>query len=61
MVIPNQIIAHKIRYLCFHYYNWDDTSVGGLLSSESIIHPGVSVPTLTWFIRYIYYWNSHSS
>ena len=27
MVIPAQIIAHKIRYLRYQYYNWGDTSV----------------------------------
>jgi hypothetical protein len=25
MVIPAQIIAHTIRYLRYHYYNWRDT------------------------------------
>jgi hypothetical protein len=34
-----------------------DTTAGGLFVPEDIIHPVVSVSTLTWFIRYIYYWN----
>jgi hypothetical protein len=34
-----------------------DTTAGGLFVPEGIIHPVVSVSTLTWFIRYIYYWN----
>ena len=29
----------------------------GLLIPEGIIRPVVSVSALTWFIRYIYYWN----
>ena len=33
------------------------TSAGGLLVAEGIIGPVVSVLALTWFIRYIYYWN----
>jgi hypothetical protein len=28
-----------------------------LLVPEGIIHPVVSAKALTWFIRYIYYWN----
>ena len=34
-----------------------DTSAGGLLVLEGIIRSVVSVSALTWFIRYIYYWN----
>jgi hypothetical protein len=30
---------------------------GGLLVPLGIIHPVVSASALTWFIRYIYYWN----
>ena len=30
---------------------------GGLLVTECIILPVVSASALTWFIRYIYYWN----
>jgi hypothetical protein len=41
----------------FYCYHWVDTSPGGLLVPEGIIRPVVSVSALTWFIRYIYYWN----
>ena len=34
-----------------------NTSSGGLMVPEGIIHPVVSTSELTWFIRYIYYWN----
>ena len=34
-----------------------DISAGGLLVSEGIIHPVVSVSALIWFIRYICYRN----
>ena len=34
-----------------------DTSVDGLFVSDGIIRPEVSASALTWFIRYIYYWN----
>ena len=34
-----------------------DTSAGGLLVLEDIIRPVVNVSALTWFIRYICYWN----
>ena len=36
---------------------WVDTSAGGLIVSESIINPVVSVPALTWFIIGNYHWN----
>ena len=39
------------------YYNWVDTSVGGLLVTDGIIRPVVSASALTWFIRCIYYWH----
>jgi hypothetical protein len=39
--------------LHFYYYHWVDTSAGGLLVSEGIIHLVVSASALTWFIRYI--------
>ena len=39
----------------FYYYHWVDTSAGGLLVPEGIIHTVVSASALTWFIRYIYY------
>jgi hypothetical protein len=44
-------------YLRFYYYHWVDTSAGGLLVLEGIIRPVVSASGLTWFIRYIYFWN----
>jgi uncharacterized membrane protein YwzB len=40
----------------FYYYHWVDTSADGLLISEDIIRPVVSVSALTWFII-ICYWN----
>ena len=36
-----------------------NTSAGGLLVPEDIIHPADSGSTLTWFIKYIYYCNLH--
>ena len=39
--------------------NTPNTSAGGHLAYEGIIRPVVSVSALTWFIRYIYYWNLH--
>ena len=45
--------AHYIRSLGFYCYYLVNTSVGGLL----ILPRVVSASTLTWFIRYIYYWN----
>ena len=38
-------------------YDWINTSAGGVLVPESIIRPVVSASALTWFIRYIYFWN----
>ena len=38
-------------------YDWVNTSAGGILVPEGIIRPVVSASALTWFIRYIYYWN----
>jgi hypothetical protein len=43
-----------IRYVRFHYYQWIDTSAGGLLVRGGIIRPVISVSTLTWFISYIF-------
>jgi hypothetical protein len=43
-------------YFCI-IITWVDTSAGGPLVPEDIIRPEVSVSALTWFIRYIYYWN----
>ena len=40
-----------------YIYYWVNTSAGGVLVPESIIRPVVSASALTWFIRYIYYWN----
>jgi len=48
---------YSLNHLCFYYYHWVDTSAGGLLDPEDIISPVVIVLALTWFIRYIYYWN----
>jgi hypothetical protein len=41
------------------YYQWVDTSAGGLLVPEGIVRPWpvASVSALTWFIIYIYYSN----
>jgi hypothetical protein len=47
----------QVTYLRFYYYHWVDTFSGGLLVPEDIIRPVVSVSALTWFIRYIQYWN----
>jgi hypothetical protein len=38
-----------------YYYHWIDTSAGGILVSDGIIRPIVSVSALMRFIRYIYY------
>jgi hypothetical protein len=46
-------------YLRYYYYHWVDTSAGELLASEGINRPIVSIAALTWFIRYISYWNLH--
>jgi hypothetical protein len=40
-----------------YIYYWVNTSAGGVLVPQSIIRPVVSASALTWFIRYIYYWN----
>ena len=45
----------KFQYLRFYYYNWVDTSTGGLLAPEGVIRPVIRIVTL--FIRYIYNWN----
>jgi hypothetical protein len=45
--------AHLIIYPRFHYYQWVDTSTGGLLVPDGIIHPVVSDSPLTWLIGYI--------
>jgi hypothetical protein len=59
------------RYLCwwtispwgYHpsssqcYYHWVDTSAGGPLVPEGIIHPVVSALALTWCIIHIFYRN----
>jgi hypothetical protein len=41
----------------FYYYHWVDTSAGGLLVPEGIIRPVVSASALSWFNRYMCYWN----
>jgi hypothetical protein len=38
-------------------YDWVNTSAGGVFVPQGIIRPVVSASALTWFIRYIYYWN----
>ena len=53
-VIPVTCLAHLSWYLCFYYYHWVDTPVGGLLVPEGIIRPYVSVSAPTLFIRYIH-------
>ena len=47
----------KFDIVRFYYYQWVGTSGGRLLAPEGIIRPVVSVLALTWFIRYIYYYN----
>ena len=32
-------------------------TAGGLIVRKGIIRPAISVSTLAWFMRYIYYWN----
>ena len=49
--------VETLWYLRFYYYHWVHTSAGGLLVPDGIIRPVVSASALTWFIRYIYYWN----
>jgi hypothetical protein len=44
-------------YLRFYYYHLVDTSAGGQLVLEGITRLVVSASVLTWFIRYIFYWN----
>ena len=46
LLVPEGIIRHVVS-----------VSAGGLLVPEGIIHLVVSDSILTWFIRYIYYWN----
>ena len=40
-------------YPRFYYYQWVDTSAGGLLVLEGILRPVISASALTWFITYI--------
>ena len=46
---------HPLSSRCF--YHWVDTSAGELLVPKGITRSVVSVSSLTWLIRYIYYWN----
>jgi hypothetical protein len=39
-----------------HQYYLVDTTVGGLLDHDGVIHPVVSVSILTWFIRYLHFY-----
>jgi len=50
-VIPQTRRSHQIRYLGLYYYHWVDTSAGGLLVPEGIIHRVVSVSAKSWLIR----------
>ena len=70
--LTRDIITHRIEYLLFHMvcidinfsvitssyiYDWVNTSAGGVLIPKGIIRPVVNASALTWFSRYIYYWN----
>jgi hypothetical protein len=48
--------AHYFVFVVFQIWKKKKNS-GGLLVSEIIICPVVSVSALTWFIRYMYHWN----
>ena len=37
-----------------YYYQWVDTSAGGLLVLEGIRRPVISTSSLMWFIKHIY-------
>jgi hypothetical protein len=50
-------LYHYLNIYVIYYYYWVDTSAGGLQVPEGIIRPVVGASALTWFIRYIYYWN----
>ena len=52
------ILSYMYIYLRF-FTGTIHMLVGGLLIPNGIIRPEVSVSVLTWFIRYIYYWNSY--
>jgi len=54
--IPTKFQKRVVRTK-FDNYHWVDTSGGGVLVSGEIIRTVVNVSVLTWFIRYIYYWN----
>ena len=45
--IPEMRRVHYIWYLRLYYYNKIDTSAGGLVVLEGIIHPVVSASALT--------------
>jgi hypothetical protein len=52
-IIP---IAGWIPLLVDYYsYCWMDTTAGELLFPDGISHPVVSVSSLTWLFKYIYY------
>ena len=44
-------VYHPPSSQCFCH--WVDTSAGGLLVPEGIVHPVVSVSALTWLIKYM--------
>ena len=47
------VLTWFIRYLCFLYYHWGDSSVGGLFVPGSVIRPVVSglLDTCTFIIE----------
>jgi len=52
-VSEKKLETAEILFLRFYYYHWVDTSAGGLLVPEGIIHPIVGVSALTWLIKYM--------
>jgi hypothetical protein len=56
-MLCKHIPLYIFYFLSIPRYHWIDTSAGELLVTEGIIHLVVSDSALTWFIRYIYYWN----
>ena len=50
-------VSLTIAWVKMLWYHWVKFSAGGLLFPEDITRLVVSFTALTWFIRYIYYWN----
>jgi hypothetical protein len=50
----NVSCAINLIFLRFYYYHWVDTSASGLLVTEGIIHPVVSVSALNMVYYYMY-------